>query len=73
MPPAGSSTSSRICGLVLSSPCRSGVGFCHQSTSPADSALAAVEASGTIRHSTRSKYARFGPAVKLAAPSGRGT
>ena len=44
MPPAGSSTSSRIPDLLLSSACRSGVGFCHQSTSTAASALAAIRA-----------------------------
>ena len=51
---------------------RSMVGCSHQSTSPARSAEAAVAASGTVRHSTRSSSGRLAPARKLGG-SGRGT
>ena len=48
---------------------RSGSGESSQSTSPATSALAAVAASGMIRHSTRSTSTRYPPAEKLAGSS----
>ena len=45
------------------------MGISSQSTSPAMSALAAVELSGMMRHSMRSNMARLAPAVKLGASS----
>jgi hypothetical protein len=73
MPPAGSCTSVFKVPPWRSSGSRSMVGFCHQSTSPAVRALAAVAGSGTTCHSMRSYHGRLGPAVNVASPSARGT
>ena len=59
--------------LRASSGKRSAVGCSHQSISPDCSAADAVEASGMMCHSTRSKCATFGPAVIDGVPEETGT
>ena len=59
--------------LRLSDGSRSGAVSSHQSISPDCSAAAAVAGSGMTCHSTRSKWATFGPAVASGTPPLQGT
>ena len=71
--PVMSFTRTTTPGSLRSSGSRSGAGISSQSTSPARNAAAAVAGSGITIHSTRSTFTRFGPLVKPAGPSSRGT
>ena len=57
---------------LVSSGSRSTVGFSHQSCSPDCMDATLVLSSGIVVHSTRSKYATFGPAVHVGVPPWRG-
>jgi hypothetical protein len=70
---SGSICSTATCRLRRSSSWISGGGCSNQSISPDCSAAAAVAASVMMRHSTLSKRATFGPAVKLGWPVETGT
>jgi hypothetical protein len=70
---SGSMASTTTCRLRRSNSWTSDGGCSNQSISPDCSAAAEVAGSVMTRHSTRSKRATFGPAVRLGCPTGDGT
>ena len=72
MAPVGSLIATVIVLSLASSGCKSGEGCSSQSISPVCKAEAAVEVSGIVIHSTRSKFAIFGPEVHCGVPFSRG-